>query len=149
MNVPVEPKSKIGAHDIWHEPDTGFVFFVHNGVINLAEARELVAYLVEKSGGEPIFFLADDRKATGYTPEARTVLATSELIPIGVYVAVFGAPLVVRVVINLLEKAARVVPGAKVLAYAGLEEASARAWLSERRQAYLRRQATESSERRR
>ncbi|HVJ90990.1 MAG TPA: hypothetical protein VM580_14400, partial [Labilithrix sp.] len=99
MNEPVEHRSRIGAHDIWYEPDTGFVGFVHKGVMNLVEANQLVAYLVGRSRGEPIFFLADDRSATGYTPEARKALATSELIPVGVYIAVFGAPRVVRVVV--------------------------------------------------
>ncbi|HVJ88953.1 MAG TPA: hypothetical protein VM580_04055 [Labilithrix sp.] len=146
MSTPAKDKTRIGDHEIWFEPDTGFVFFVHNGVINLADAHGLVAYLIKKSAGEPIFFLANSRNATGFTPEARKVLATSELIPVGVSVSSYGAPLVIRVVVTLLEKATAVVPGAKVVAYATSEETAARAWLTERRQAYLRRKSSGWSE---
>src|SRR5690348_4781766 len=100
MTVPVNDRQKIGAHEIWYEPETEFFGFVHRGVLDATEASSLSDYLFERGGEKPIYFLADARLATGYSPEARKILATgrrSVSRGIGVAVAVFGAPLGVRV----------------------------------------------------
>ena len=73
---------KIGQHEICYEPDTGFTFFVQVGQINRAEAVEMAALVSEytESSGEPIFMLADDRKAAGVDSEARSVFAANKAV---------------------------------------------------------------------
>ena len=142
MTDVVQDKRAVGAHQLWYASDIGFVIMIHNGVIDEVEAREIAIYLDDKSNGERLFFLADTRLAAGYTVEARKILATSKVVSRGVDVAIFGASPVVRVLFTLAVTAAKLVAGGKVTAHVSADEGPARAWLTERRRAYLAQKAS-------
>ena len=135
-------KRKIGQHEMWYEPDTGFTFFVHVGTIDGAEAAEMNVQFAElsKSSGEPIFLLADDRKATGINGEARRMLLESEAVRNDFHVGLFGLSFALSAVIKLFSKALAV-QGYNYVLNAVEDEVTARAWLTEQRRAYLARRA--------
>ena len=89
--------------------------------------------------GEPDFFLADWREATGVTNEARKVLATRDVRRDDIFIVAFGASFGFRVVANLIFSAIGLLSSTKVVASFKSTEPEARAWLVEKKAAYFAR----------
>ena len=93
--------TKMGPHEVRFEADTGFIFVIQDGVLDAGEATLLskaVKTYGDRSPGEPVFVLADGRKSTGVSREARQVVATGESSLDEAFVALFGTPLAIRVI---------------------------------------------------
>ncbi|HVJ92705.1 MAG TPA: hypothetical protein VM580_23050 [Labilithrix sp.] len=131
-------QSKVGPHEVWLEPETGFIRLVHVGLIEENHARELSAIFVNSTSGEPIFIIADARRATGVTSQARRAI-TNDGAGWGdtpFLMAVFGAPLPVRIVNNLIFKALPLIaPSSRATMVSVATEGDARAWLTEKKAA--------------
>ena len=140
-NERIQGWKRLGEHEMWYEPDTRFVRFTHRGTITEADVIEMTAFFLEKSAGDPTFLLADNTKAMGYTAEARRAFKESQMMTLGVYLGVFGSPMAVRVMMNLMVKAMVLIPGINLFVHATADEPAARAWLTEERRAYLARKA--------
>ncbi|HVJ88876.1 MAG TPA: STAS/SEC14 domain-containing protein [Labilithrix sp.] len=136
-------RKKFGPHQLWYEPDTGFICVVQVGTMGEEEARELVDFVLEQAAqtpGEPTFTLTDNRRATGLTSGARKVMTTSrQADTFEGYIAMFGTSFAMRAVTNLLFKAVAFAGVSKLTVNAFSTEAEARAWLTEHRLAYLAR----------
>ena len=85
---------------------------------------------------DPIYILADSRKAGSVNAEARRILADTSVARQTSCIAVFGASFATRVVFNLLMKAVSLSSSVKVSSIAVASEAEARAWLAEKRLAH-------------
>ena len=72
------------------------------------------------------------------TSEARQVIAKTGFVSGEAYVAVFGAPFAYRVILNLVFRAVALSTD-KMKAIAIVDEGEARAWLTEKKRAYLAR----------
>ncbi|HVJ91038.1 MAG TPA: hypothetical protein VM580_14640 [Labilithrix sp.] len=138
---------RIGQHEIRYEPDTGFVYIVNDGVLTADEARVLTSTLFEFAGrsgrGEPAFIIADGRKSTGLTTEARQVISSTPGAD-GAYVATFGASLPVRVLANLVMKAVALTRRVNTVMHFVADETEARAWVAEAQRAHRARGAIRS-----
>ena len=142
MNETKHVKDAIGPHEIWFEPDTGFIGVVQVGTLDGAHATSMVEHLAEyaKRSGGATFVIGDDRRAMGLTREARSVFVSSDVVRSECHVALFGASFAFRAVVNLFVKALTLT-GSKFVIHAEADEAKARAWLAEQRRAYLARSA--------
>ncbi|HVJ93831.1 MAG TPA: hypothetical protein VM580_28775 [Labilithrix sp.] len=133
-------KKSVGPHQLWYEEETGFVCFVHNGTLNEHELEELGEFVNScraRVPGEALFLLADDRKATGVSHDARKSIATSPSFHVGTtYVGIFGASFALRVVLNLFFKAIALSSSPSATMFAADDEAEARAWLAQQKRAY-------------
>lgn len=119
----------VGPHEVRYEPDTGFVFVRHEGVLEAADAPALLDACAKFARpGEPVFMLADDRRATGITPEARRILSSSGNVGDRLYLAIFGGNFAFRAIANLVFKA-MTISSKKMIAVMVSDEAEAREWL--------------------
>ncbi|HVJ92512.1 MAG TPA: hypothetical protein VM580_22075 [Labilithrix sp.] len=136
---------RIGKHSVGFDPETGFIHICHVGTMNGPEMVELadrIAYYVNTfHPGEARFELVDNRKSTGFTREAREALRNHPMGREDNFLALWGASIGVRTVINLMFKALSLVNASKTVATAKATEAEAREWLTEQRNAYRSRRA--------
>ena len=135
MNA-VHAEASPPPHEIRYEQHTGFIYLVTKGVIDARGAAFILAFCeAHVPPDEPLFFIGDGRKATGMDAEARTVMANlAARRP--VYFSGFGAPLPMRVLTTLVLRAVSLVSNRLIGNFASNEE-EARAWLTEKRRAYL------------
>ena len=126
---------ELGRFELRQEPETGFLRIIHEGTLTEEGARSLAAEYERFAPAEgAAFVIADYRKATGITFGGRRALAATRLRG-EIYFANFGAPFAHRVVSNLVIRAVGIfVP---VVSEAFASEAEARAWLTQKRNAYL------------
>ena len=131
---------KIGTHEVWREPDTGFIGIAHNGLLDGKDAEALIKVLLEYTSqlppGEASFILADHRNATGMTGEARKVFTSSGTTSDTSYLAIYGMSFAFGIVFKLLMKAFALVSPIKLVASAVTDEAEARVWLTEQQRRY-------------
>jgi hypothetical protein len=137
--------TKIGHHEVRYEPDTGFVRIINGGTTEEAEAIAIVDALIKYanigSTDKAVFVLADVRKLVPTGPKVRRVYAT-HLPEREMYVVLFGAPFAMRIAYNtLLVTALQMFTKRPFVTEAVADEATARAWLTEQRRAYLARKA--------
>jgi len=144
MSATTYKRHKIGQHEMWYEPDTGLTFIVQIGQPNREETVEMCARLTEYSAnsGEPVFLIADERKATGFGSVSGVagVLSSTEVLRRECYVALFGGAFAFRVVCTLVARGLAAA-GSPVVVTLPTDEAAARSWLTERRNDYLARRA--------
>ncbi|HVJ94810.1 MAG TPA: hypothetical protein VM580_33715 [Labilithrix sp.] len=127
-------------HEWRFEQDTGFIYAVTNGRIELADAVEFIR-LFERDvpRGAAAFMLGDNRRATEMSLAARRAFA-SDWKPGEMYIAAFGQSAVYRIILNMFLKGLSIIrPNFTAAMFA--EEAEAREWLTEKRRAYLARKA--------
>jgi len=148
--------------EVRYEADTGFVCLTQIGRLEGADARMIIetmtAYHTQHIGlSEPLYMLIDIRQATSMSPEARKIFAESQKDLSAEQrssdsqrrLAIFGGSFALRSFANLLMEAMRLASRAfGANADAGLaewtvkvDEATARAWLTEERRVYLARKA--------
>ena len=127
-------------HEFRHESETGFLYFVHNGTMTSQDATTMLSFYKEQvSAGDAGFIIADNRKAKTITSEARKVCVNAGL-PGEIYLALFGGSFAFRGVAQLLFSAMKMTTGS-FEGTAVVDEAEARAWLTEKRRSYLARKA--------
>ncbi|HVJ93277.1 MAG TPA: hypothetical protein VM580_25925 [Labilithrix sp.] len=131
--------TRISKHEVRYEADTGFIYIVSNGALNADELRVLTSTLAEyaaRSGpDEPAFILADGRKSTGLTTDARKAMTTGPT-SFRAYVAAFGVSVPVRVVLNLVMKAVAMIGRDNVVLRFVSDITEAREWLAEAQRSY-------------
>ncbi|HVJ88870.1 MAG TPA: hypothetical protein VM580_03640 [Labilithrix sp.] len=143
MSEAKEARREIGPHEVWFEPEAGFVGSIQNGRLEEEHATELVAYFSTHSndGDGSTFLILDARKATGHSADARNVFMGSEVLRKDFHVAMFGPSFALRSFINVITKGL-VLTGYKISMHAAADEESARAWLRGERRAYVARKAS-------
>ena len=141
-------RRKFGAHEFSFEADTGFISLVLNGRLVSAEVTELIRLILEtwstRGTNEPWFMMADCRRATGMSNDARKVFAEgwpATVRPPASYTVVYGASFAIRVLVTLLDKATTFVAlrdGAPAVGVLNVvdTEAEARAWLAEKKRSW-------------
>lgn len=133
-------KENIGKQQLWFDQDSGFIVIVHNETMTADEATGLSeridAYATKYTPGEPPFILVDDRRATGFTGDARKVMSNNSNLRSELYCALFGATFAMRAVLNLLFRAVQVTTSSASTVIALATEEEARAWPTEQRRAY-------------
>lgn len=126
----------VGPSDVRYEEDTGFIYVTHVGELDGPLAKELLAacrkFVTDPDG--PVFMLADDRRATGMTSDARKTFSDSPPVGGTLYLAVFGGSFAFRVVCNLVFKA-MTFSSTQLVGVMVSDEAEARAWLNKKRSA--------------
>ena len=132
--------AKTFKHQWRYEQDTGFIVARTNGIIDESDAAEYAAlYARDVPPGEAGFMLCDNRSSTGLTPGARKRFAR-DWNPTELYLVGFGQSFAVRVILNtFMQGLALIRPQYSVTMVA--DEEGARAWLTEKRRAYLARKA--------
>ena len=142
MHAPSEKTPE--SFDVWYEPETRFICIRYApGKIQESHARRLTEtvkrYLREHCAeADAVYFLVDIRHASGMSAEARKAFAESagrqnnEMFRGHFFVGIFGGSLAFRVFLNMLMKALRGVSN-RVIGTLEADEASARAWLNERK----------------
>ena len=133
-------KTKVGEHELWFEPEFGLTHIVYRGMLNEVEVIEMEAVTAKwQKTTEPSFYLIDNRSSTGITREGRKAIAKTSGARSGeVFCAIFGAAFALRVLLNLMFKAMELT-SSKTATRFTVDEAEARAWLAERKRAYLAR----------
>ncbi|HVJ93483.1 MAG TPA: hypothetical protein VM580_26965 [Labilithrix sp.] len=137
-------KTRFRSHEIWREPDTGFIHLVHVGEIDDGDAKLFLDAFARyrNEGDEPDFVIADSRQALGYSSGARKVFAANRGgLRENSYVAVFGMSFAPRAALNLLLKTLKVVSPVTLNVHMVADEAEARAWLTEKKRTRLARTA--------
>jgi hypothetical protein len=126
---------RINSHVIELEED-GTILYREIGHTSLEDAKEVVAQVGRwTKPGEPVFFLADHTKTGGLAPEVRKFYADSGMLEgQTTHVAIYGDTFQTRVMANMVT-AAMAVFGRPVNAKFFKDEASARAFLKEQRNA--------------
>ena len=125
-------RETFGQHELWYEKETGLVCIVHIGTMNGIDAQPLCDRVAEyaEEYGMPIFSLVDNRRATGFTNEARKIMV--EAAPMReMIVALYGASFVIQTLLNMLFRASRAAKLSKSIVTACNSESEARAWLAE------------------
>jgi len=119
-----------------HEPDTGFTFIVYPpGKLDVDDVDDLFVKLERHyAAGETRFLLCDARNTGGFTPEARQLMAQRRGNQM-TYSANFGGSFATRAFSNLLIKAFSLTHKELVITMEA-DEASARAWLTEKRRTH-------------
>ena len=129
---------RIGNHTVSFEHESGLIHLAHVGTMDGQEmtaiADEFASYRQRFFRGEPPYIVVDNRKATGFTNDARHALSRHELARDEVCAALWGASFAIRTVINLVFKALALATSSKSVAMAVATEAEARAWLTEQRE---------------
>ena len=119
-------KGHCGNHVFWYQ--SGVVHVEYHGSVSaedLAELRKKFAAWIVPS--RPTFYVVDARGITGITADARQEMYASYLTN-EMCAAVFGAPFALRVVVNLIARAIRMVSPKIVVRYFA-EEFEALQWL--------------------
>jgi hypothetical protein len=133
---------QVGAHETWFEPDAGLIGVRFRGVLSGAEFAEISAittrWRTEAGIAPPVLALIDNRKSEGLTSDGRRAIANRSEGVGECYCAVFGAGFALRVVLNLVFRAAELASTKFVLRYAA-DEADARRWLAERKRTHVSR----------
>jgi len=124
---------------VTYEAETGFVRFVQNGTISEEDARDIVARYASLTVDDALFILGDHRHATNTTAGARKMFTQHDQ-PVDVYYAAYGASFAFRVVITLILKAMSVVPP-RIAGSILVDEAEARAWLTDKKRDHFARRA--------
>ena len=141
---PMGEVTKIGATEIRYEEDMGFVHLILGGRADEEQATAIVdtlsRYADLGSSDSVLFILCNMRNAQPSTTKARHVFAT-RYPRCAMYVAVYGASLVLRATYKLLVTSFSLTSSRKFFTDAVANEADARAWLTEQRRAYLARTA--------
>jgi len=121
-----------------YEADTGFLYVFHEqGPVDKAAALSIIEDFEKYARpNEPAFILTDQRNATTITADARKAIAALPL-PRGAFFAGFGASFTVRVLNSLLARGLAFL--SPVVATYWSTEEEARAWLAEKRHAWLAR----------
>ncbi|HVJ93909.1 MAG TPA: STAS/SEC14 domain-containing protein [Labilithrix sp.] len=132
---------QIGEHSVCFESDTGFSVLRCRGKVDESEAiaindAVIKNYLERVGRGQSFFCLVDVRHLTSVTPEARRAIANGGRMGERACVAVVGGSFAIRVLLNLILKA-MLLASDQLVAVAVPEEDEARAWLAERRRAFL------------
>ena len=142
MSETEDARRTIGAHELWYEPDTGFIVFQQRGVVDGRNTKEVVEFfsLWAKRSGVPPFVLVDCRNASTVNSESRSIFSTSDVMREGCHCSMFGASFAFRTVITLFTKALTLT-GSDFVMNSVAEEEPARQWLAEKRRAYLARSA--------
>lgn len=129
---------QLGQHTVSLEEETGFVVFKHVGELSAQEAQAVMDAIFEwLKPEEPLFMLSDSTQAKSMSPEARAVFGRATGIKRKSYVAFFGSSFQMRVISNLLLTAMRLIAGDTIGSFEA-DEAKARAWLTEKKQAHGR-----------
>ena len=132
-------KTTKSAHELRYEAETGFFVFVQRGAMSAEDAQKLlVTFRDAARAGEATFTLSDARNAGSPTPEARKIVAEAASDLGESYLAAFGGTFATRVVQTMLFKAVSILSPRYVMAVFA-DETEARAWLSDKRRAYLAR----------
>jgi hypothetical protein len=127
-------------HEWRYEEDTGFIFARTNGTTDESDAvRYIELYARDVPAGEPGFMLCDNRNATDLTAGARKRYA-KEWHPTQVYLAGYGQSFASRVVFNALMQGLALLRPQYCVTMVATEE-EARAWLTDKRRAYLAQKA--------
>jgi len=138
-------RERIGKQEVWFDDSSGFIYLIHTGTLDADEARVLnervASYVNTHTPGEPPFMLVDNRRATGFTGEARKIMSSAPTLRDEVYVALFGASFAIRAVLNLLFRAVTLSSSSKSVVTALPTEAEAREWLTEQRRLFRTRKA--------
>ncbi|HVJ88937.1 MAG TPA: hypothetical protein VM580_03975 [Labilithrix sp.] len=132
-------KRKVGSHEIWREPDTGFVYYAQVGRLVETEAhalREIFGAYARSESPHVGFALCDFRRSEGSSPEARKVMSAAWDRDITLYTALFGGAFALRVIATLSLKAAELVSDHRVHSTVVATEENARKWLREQQEAF-------------
>ena len=128
-------RRRVGQHELWREPETGFLYLVNEGMMNEEEAAGVLeamrALTTDLAPNDPVFFIADNRKATGFTSGARKVLANGSGNRGESRIAIFGVAFVYGAALKLLLKTISVVARNAMTVNIVANEAEARTWLLE------------------
>ncbi|HVJ94583.1 MAG TPA: STAS/SEC14 domain-containing protein [Labilithrix sp.] len=128
---------RIGRHELWREPDTGFICLLNDGTVDEQHATAMLEAMTTLAGelapDEPVYVLTDNRKAAGFTSGARKIFATGNGARNKAYVAIFGVSALVGASLKLLLKAISAISSAPTKVEISADEAQARAWLSAQR----------------
>ncbi|HVJ93761.1 MAG TPA: hypothetical protein VM580_28355 [Labilithrix sp.] len=135
--------AQVGQHEVWIEPDSGFVCETVRGSMTTAEMLEIskmAIRLARDADPNAAFYLVDARaQKTMAGQDRRKVMAELAAISSSEnYVAVFGGNLVSRTFASVVFKGIAKLTN-KFLGYYAAGESDARIWLAERRRAYLAR----------
>jgi len=126
-----------GRIHVRHEPQTGFTCVVYPpGKLGVDDVEDFFAKLEQYyAPGEPRFLLCDVRESAGFTAEARQAMARRRGYQT-TYSANFGGSFAVRAFGSLLIKAFALTHR-EVIITLEADEASARAWLNDKRRTHL------------
>jgi len=139
-----EKRFRLSAHEMWLDDGTGIVHYMYSGILTGPDMAEMFAMSVkwheEVNPGGPWLYLIDNRKLKGVRGDARKDIAKLTQTIGDCYTAIYGASFALRVVLNLVFKAASLVTSRVVLRYAA-NESEAREWLIACRRAHIARAA--------
>jgi hypothetical protein len=120
------------AHHVTFEPPDLLALSL-NGPIEAEDVMAVLAVLEEVARGRQVLILNDVSRTSGPTPRGRKIAASDPRAKFLGPQAMIGAIFPLRVVVSMLETAARLIQG-KVAPTAFFDdEASARAWLAAQR----------------
>ncbi|MDI1480010.1 STAS/SEC14 domain-containing protein [Polyangium sp. y55x31] len=120
------------AHRVTFEPPDLVVLSLH-GPIEPDEMVALYDLLEGVAGGQPVMLLSDVSRSSGPTTQARKIAAKDPRAKLMGPMAMVGANFQVRVVVSMLETAARLMQGKTSPTEFFDDEETARAWLAEQR----------------
>lgn len=124
----------IGESVVRYEPDTGFIFVAQVGTFDEATAPLLLEAVRRfTKPNTPTFLIADGRRGTGISSEARKIFTQSDAMGERLYLAVYGASFAFRVIVNLVFKAVSFTSSDQLIAVMVSDEAEARAWLTKKK----------------